>query len=231
MEERIQKIISASGYCSRRKAEDLIKQGKVSVNNKAVSIGDKADAQKDTIKIDNKTIKSEKKRYFILNKPKGVLVTMDDPDKRNTIYDLPSVRETKERIFPVGRLDAMSEGLIILTNDGEYANKIMHPRYSTNKTYMVRCEPKLKGFDKTRLEKGINIEGKKTAITKVTYKENNEFKITLHEGRNRIIRKMMEKLKYKIYMLKRLSIGNINIDNLKEGEVRELDPNEILKNN
>jgi len=224
MQERIQKIIASSGYCSRRKAEDLIKQNKVLVNDKPVTIGDKADSQKDEIKVNNEKIKTTNKVYYILNKPKGLLVTMDDPESRNTIYTLLSVSEIEERVFPVGRLDAMSEGLLILTNDGEYANKIAHPRYNINKTYKLRTEPKLKEEDKEKLEKGIIIDGKKTGNTKINMLEKNEFTITLHEGRNRIIRKMMEKLEYKVYMLKRISIGPLKLENLKEGEIKEFNP-------
>lgn len=224
MQERIQKIIASSGYCSRRKAEDLIKQNKVKVNNKPVTIGDKADPQKDEITVDNEKIKTTNKVYYILNKPKGLLVTMDDPESRNTIYTLLSVSEIEERIFPVGRLDAMSEGLLILTNDGEYANKIAHPRYNINKTYQIRSEPTLKPEDKENLEKGVVIDGKKTGNAIVKLLEKNEFTITLHEGRNRIIRKMMDKLGYQVYMLKRISIGDLKLENLKEGEIKAFNP-------
>lgn len=224
MQERIQKIIASSGYCSRRKAEDLIKQNKVKVNNKPVTIGDKADPLKDEITVDDEKIKTTNKVYYILNKPKGLLVTMDDPESRNTIYTLLSVSEIEERIFPVGRLDAMSEGLLILTNDGEYANKIAHPRYNINKTYQIRSEPTLKPEDKENLEKGVVIDGKKTGNAIVKLLEKNEFTITLHEGRNRIIRKMMDKLGYQVYMLKRISIGDLKLENLKEGEIKAFNP-------
>jgi 23S rRNA pseudouridine2605 synthase len=222
MNQRIQKIISSSGICSRRKAEEFIKQGKVEVNNKIIKIGDKADPNKDKICIEKKQIKIEKKVYYILNKPKGILVTAYDPQNRETIFSLDSVKKIKERVFPVGRLDAMSEGILILTNDGEFANNIMHPRYNVEKTYHIRCEPKLNLEDKKKLEQGIIIDDKKTMPSKIKELEKNEFTITIHEGRNRIVRKMLEKLNYKIYMLKRISIGPIELGNIKTGEITRI---------
>jgi 23S rRNA pseudouridine2605 synthase len=222
MNQRIQKIISSSGICSRRKAEEFIKQGKVEVNNKIIKIGDKADPNKDKICIEKKQIKIEKKVYYILNKPKGILVTAYDPQNRETIFSLDSVKKIKERVFPVGRLDAMSEGILILTNDGEFANNIMHPRYNVEKTYHIRCEPKLNLEDKKKLEQGIIIDDKKTMPSKIKELEKNEFTITIHEGKNRIVRKMLEKLNYKIYMLKRISIGPIELGNIKTGEITRI---------
>jgi 23S rRNA pseudouridine2605 synthase len=222
MKQRIQKIISSAGICSRRKAEELIKAGKVLVNQKTASIGDQADPDTDKISLDGKNLKIENKVYFILNKPKGILVTASDPMQRNTIFSLPSVKAIKERVFPIGRLDALSEGLLILTNDGEFANNIMHPRYNVEKTYQVRCEPKLTLKDKELIEKGIYIDNKKTLPAKIKEIKNNEFSITIHEGRNRIVRKMLESLNYKIYMLKRISIGPIELGDLEVGEIIKL---------
>lgn len=229
MEERIQKWIAASGYCSRRKAEELIIKGKVLVNGKRATIGEKADPYKDIIKIGSHRITLERRAYYILNKPKGILVTMNDPMQRNTIYSLQSVKRIKERVFPVGRLDAMSQGLLILTNDGEFANKIMHPRYNIKKTYKVRCEPQLADNDKAKIEQGFMIEGIKTNPARITRLEKNEFLITIHEGRNRIIRNMLEALNYKIYLLKRISIGHLKMNNLNPGEVMQFTKEQIEK--
>jgi 23S rRNA pseudouridine2605 synthase len=220
--ERLQKIIAASGHCSRRKAEELIEQGKVTLNNKPAKIGDKATAE-DEIKINNKPIILLKKEYYILNKPKGILVTKQDPKKRRTIYNLKSLKNLGHLNY-VGRLDAMSEGLLILTNDGEFNNKLTHPSHKIKKTYQVRTEPTIRKEDIKKLKLGLPIDNKKF-YAKISNIKKNTFEITIEEGRNRIIRRALEKeLDYKIYELKRLSIGNIKLNNLKTGETKKIIP-------
>lgn len=227
--ERIQKLISASGYCSRRKAEELIESGKVLVCGKVAKLGDKAESYLD-IKINDRIIKKQEKYYYILNKPKGILVTKSDPQNRKTIYDLDSLKKLENkigiRLNYVGRLDAMSEGLLILTNDGELQNKLTHPTNHVEKTYLLRTEPKIRNEDIKKIQFGILLD-KKKFFGKIKKQEGTEFEITIAEGRNRIIRRVMEKLDYKIFMLKRIQIGKLNLENLKEGEIKKISSDSI----
>jgi 23S rRNA pseudouridine2605 synthase len=237
MEERIQKIIANSGYCSRRKAEVLIKDGKVIVDGKVVGTGYKLEKENSSIIINGKKLKNKnKKYYFLLNKPKGILVTKDDPQKRKTIYEIPAIKKLhqklKIKLNYVGRLDGISEGLLILTNDGELSNNLTHPSKKITKEYHLRIEPKLKKEDITKAKNGIMID-KIIFFGKIKTKKKNEFTIEITEGRNRILRRIFEdKLKYKIYMLKRIRVKDLKLKSLKIGEVRELSKNEVkdLKN-
>lgn len=228
--ERLQKIIANSGYCSRRKAEELIEKGVVKLNGKIAKLGDKAETN-DKITIDGKSItRREEKYYYILNKPKGILVTKKDPEGRKTIYDLPTMKKLEKEIGQklnyIGRLDGMSEGLLILTNDGEFNNLLTHPSHSIEKTYLIRTEPTLTEEDILKLKNGVMIEGRKL-FAKISDKKENEFHITIKEGRNRIIRKTMEKLGYKVFQLKRISIGKLKLEDLESGEVRKMTKEEI----
>lgn len=230
--ERIQKLIANSGYCSRRKAEELIEGGLVRVNGKIVKLGDKATTE-DKIEVKRNIISLEgKKYYYVLNKPKGILVTKNDPQSRKTIYGLESLKKLRGKIGVdlnyVGRLDGMSEGMLILTNDGEFLNKMTHPSHDVSKTYLVRVEPRLKEKDISKLERGVLVDDR-PLVAKIGEQKNNEFEITIREGRNRIIRRVMEKLGYKIFMLKRIKIGNVELGNLWAGGIRELDREDIKK--
>jgi len=230
--ERLQKIIANAGFCSRRKAEELIENGKVKLNNKLAKLGDKAE-ESDKISIEEKPLERKQKNYYyILNKPKGILVTKDDPKNRRTIYNLKALSKLKKEIGfnlnYIGRLDGASEGLLLLTNDGELNNKLTHPKHESEKTYQVRTEPTLTKEDITKLKNGLLIENKKFfAIISNTNK--NTFDITIKEGRNRIIRKALEKLNYKIYLLKRISMGKIKLGNLKSGEIDEIQAEQVSK--
>ena len=225
--ERIQKIIANSGYTSRRKAETLIEQGKVKLNGSPAKLGDKATSE-DKITINGKPIKSKSKnQYYILNKPKGILVTKTDPKSRRTIYNLKSLKNLQHLKY-VGRLDAMSEGLLILTNDGDLIQKLTHPKHSITKTYQLRTDPVITKAHITDLKEGILIDSRKFYAT-ITNKNNNTFHISIQEGRNRIIRKVLEKLNYKIFELKRISIANIKLENLKPGEIKEISEEKIKK--
>ena len=229
--ERLQKIIANSGFCSRRKAEELIEQGKVKLNNKIATLGDKAE-ESDNIKInDTKLETKQKNHYYILNKPKGILVTKDDPQNRRTIYNLKALSKLKKEIgFDlnyVGRLDGASEGLLLLTNDGELNNKLTHPKHQSEKTYQVRTEPTPTKEDITKLKNGLLIDDKKF-FAKISNIKTNTFDITIKEGRNRIIRRALEKLNYKIYLLKRISIGNLKLGNLKAGEIKKVELPKII---
>jgi 23S rRNA pseudouridine2605 synthase len=227
MEHRVQKLISASGITSRRKAEELIAAGRVTVNGKQIKLGDKADPDEDKICVDGKPIVNKiKKVYYALNKPKEYVVTLSDPEGRKTIFDLDSVKSLKEKVLPVGRLDMMTEGLIILTNDGEVANRLMHPRYELEKVYYLRLEPKFMDEDADLLESGIMIDGRRTKA-KVKILASNEIIVTVSEGRNRIVRRLLESLDYKIYCLRRIRVGPVSLGNLSKGEVRKLNESEI----
>jgi 23S rRNA pseudouridine2605 synthase len=224
--QRLQKIIANSGYTSRRKAEELIEQGKVKLNNKLAKLGDKAN-QEDNITINDKPIKTKpKNQYFILNKPKGILVTKTDPKNRRTIYNLKSLKNIQTLNY-VGRLDAMSEGLLILTNDGDLIQKLTHPKHDITKTYQLRTDPVITKQHITDLKEGILIDSRKF-YAEITNKNNNTFHIAIQEGRNRIIRKVLEKLNYKIFELKRISVAGIKLGDLKPGEIKEI-PEENIK--
>ena len=218
--QRLQKIIANSGYTSRRKAEEIIEQGKVKLNGSIAKLGDKATSE-DIITINDKPINSKPKNiYHILNKPKGILVTKDDPKNRRTIYNLKALKNLQHLKY-VGRLDAMSEGLLILTNDGDLIQKLTHPKHDITKTYHLRTDPVLTKQHITDLKEGILIDSRKF-YANITNKNNNEFDISIKEGRNRIIRRVMENLQYKIFQLKRISIASIKLDNLESGEIKEI---------
>ena len=225
--DRLQKIIANAGVCSRRKAEELIKEGKVTLNGKVATIGQSGDPEQDFIAVNGRRVMLKRRIYLMLNKPRGVIVAKEDKFKK-TIFQIPALRKYKDLIH-VGRLDQMSEGLLLLTNDGDFANNIMHPRYNIEKTYLVTTTHPL-GSQHTRdLERGIFIDKQKTKPAKVKVLPKNSFEITIHEGRNRIIRNMMEQLGYSIISLKRIKVGNLELGTLKPGEVRILYKTELDK--
>jgi 23S rRNA pseudouridine2605 synthase len=234
--ERLQKIIARAGFASRREAEELIRAGKVTLNGKVVTqLGTKADAQKDHVKVDGKLItRSEPLRYIIINKPKEVMTTVSDPEGRRTVMDF--IRGVKERIFPVGRLDYHSEGLILLTNDGELAHKVSHPSTGSVKTYHVKVRgvPEQRLIDK--LERGITIEGRRTlpcemerlrTTGRTDEAGNSWFAVKLREGRTQQIRKMFKAVGHPVAKLRRVSIGPISDEKLTSGHWRELTKQEV----
>ena len=224
MLERVQKILAAAGIDSRRKCEELIAKGKVLVNNKAIKLGDKADVEKDVITVNGEIIRPEKKVYFLLNKPKRYVTSLDDPLGRKTIMDLIDV---EEKVFPVGRLDRDARGLVLLTNDGELANRVMHPRYDVEKTYLVTVREKLEDKDLEKLEKGVHIEGRKVVPSKVVVHNKNTVEITIHEGRKHIVKRVFFKLGYFVTNLQRTKIATLALGTLKEGEYRALSSAEL----
>ncbi len=234
MEERLQKIISHAGLASRRKAEEWILEGRVSVNGRVVvELGAKADPDRDAIKVNGRLVRAigGAFRYVLLNKPRGVVSTLSDPEGRRTVVDL--LKGIKERVYPVGRLDLDSEGLLLLTNDGEMANRLMHPRHGVEKTYHVKAQGVLTEGEIERLSRGIPLEEGKTAparIRKIRKTETNSWiEITIHEGRKRQVRRMVEKVGHTVLKLKRIRYAFLTPAGLPPGAFRVLTPGEVQR--
>ena len=228
---RIQKVIADAGFCSRRKAEELISSGRVKLNGHPVKLGDKA-AFNDIITIDGEKITVPKKKNFIyimLNKPRGYFTTMSDELDRRCVTEL--IEDVGERVYPVGRLDRNSEGLLLFTNDGEFANSIMHPSKHISKTYRVTVRPDISDDQLVKMSEGIVIDGQKTLPANIVVKTKEPGRvvmlITIHEGRNRQIRKMCEAVGLEVARLKRISVGPIKLGMLKPGTWRELSAEEL----
>ncbi len=229
-EERLQKYIANCGISSRRKAEELILQGKVKVNGELVTeLGFKVDTDKDVVFVDDKLIKTvEDKIYIKLYKPTGYVTTVKDQFDRKCVIDLVNI---PERVYPVGRLDYDTSGLILLTNDGELSNRLMHPRYKVYKTYVARVKGRLNATDLGWLRHGIKIEDYTTAPALAEIVETDGIKttvkISIYEGKNRQVRKMLEAVGKMTANLKRVSFGNIELGDLKPGEWKYLSKSEI----
>ena len=231
--ERLQKIISTNGYCSRRKAEELISLGKVTVNGKRANIGDKA-SNNDVIMIEGKPLRknTESKVYYLLNKPRGVVTTSSDELGRKTVIDL---IETNTRIYPVGRLDYDTTGALLLTNDGDLTNKLTHPSSTIDKVYVAKITGIITGSDITRLKLGVVIDDFKTSPARVKLKhfdkktQTSLVEITIHEGHNHQVKKMFEVVGYDVIKLTRIRFAFLDVKNLKSGEYRTLNPKEIGK--
>ncbi len=235
MEERLQKYMARCGIASRRKCEEIILSGKVKVNDKIINeLGVKINAEVDIVSYEGKIIKPEEKKiYIMLNKPEGYITSVKDEKGRKTILDLVKV---DERIYPIGRLDYDSSGLILLTNDGEIYNKIIHPRVKVGKKYIVLCKGEFTKEELIKFESGIDIGGYITAKSKIEILDKEKGKnnsintlveITIHEGKNRQIRRMCEALGHDVISLKRISIGEIKLGYLKKGQWRNLTENEL----
>lgn len=230
MKERLQKIISASGIASRRASEELIKSGRVSVNGSVASLGDSADLETDTVTVDGKKINLPSGHtYIVLNKPKGYVTTMSDEKGRKCVRDL--VSDVGANVYPVGRLDMYSEGLLIMTDDGELANKLMHPSAEVNKTYYAwiagECDDSKIAILKSPLDiDGYVIQPAQVAVIKRA-EDYTLLSVTIHEGRNRQIRKMCALAQLKLTRLKRMSEGNITLGDLPPGKWRYLSEDEL----
>jgi 23S rRNA pseudouridine2605 synthase len=231
MLERLQKIISAAGIMSRRAAEELIIEGRVRVNGKVVTeLGTKADAARDHIKVDGKLINPKQPpTYIMLNKPAGFVTTMSDPEGRPTVQDL--LKGVKVRVYPVGRLDYNTEGLLLMTNDGDFAHLITHPKHEFPKTYLAKVKGVVDAKSMSDLEQGIYLEDGRTApakIKKVRKEEANSWlEITIHEGRKRQVRRMFDRVGHSVIKLKRIRTGNLSLGDLGEGTYRHLTPVEV----
>jgi len=218
--QRIQKLLSNRGYCSRRKAEELIAASRVAVNGTVVKLGDQAE-EHDTITVDGKPVMAERKVYLALHKPVGCVTALTDRHEK-TVMDYLTV---KERVFPVGRLDKETSGLLLLTNDGDWANKVAHPRNETKKTYVATLDQPVKEAHLERLRDGIELEDGRTRPADARKRNPVTVELIIHEGRNRIVRRMFEALGYEVLALRRIRIGKITLGGLRPGQSRELHGN------
>ncbi len=230
--ERLQKVIASSGYASRRKAEELITSGKVFVNGEKVTLlGTKVNGDDDIV-INGVHLKREDYVYFLLNKPRGVISSASDEFGRKTVVDL---IDTDKRIYPVGRLDYDTTGLIILTNDGDFANMLMHPKNKVPKKYVAKLNKAMAIADLKKLQDGVMVDGKICKPVKVKLKKNDTeedfslVEVTLIEGRNHIVKKLFKELGYLVDKLTRVEYAFLNVDNLKSGYYRTLTLKEVKK--
>ncbi len=236
MQERLQKIISAAGAASRRKAEELILEGCVTVNGRVVTeLGTKADPEKDAIKVSGKLIHiPQSKTYIVLNKPRGFITSMKDPEGRPVVTEL--LKGVKARVVPVGRLDYDTEGLLIMTNDGDLAHSLMHPSHEMPKTYLAKVKGIIEDKAIEKLRKGVKLrEGLTTPATVNKLKKtdaNSWVEIIVHEGRYRQVRRMLEEVGYPVSKLIRVTYGSLALGNVPLGKYRHMTPDEVkrLKN-
>ena len=231
--ERLQKVIAQAGIASRRKAEELITEGKVKVNGKVVTeLGTKV-SDKDQIEVENNIIEKEIKEYYLLNKPRGVVTTTADDKNRKTVVDL---IPTNARIYPVGRLAYDTTGALLLTNDGDFANILMHPKHEVAKVYVAKVKGIIKGEQINRLKDGVEIEpgvvvkGERVKLKKTDSKSNTSMvQITITEGKNHQVKKMFEAVGFEVVKLKREKIAFFDLKDLQSGEYRKLTPKEVSK--
>ncbi|MDP5273760.1 pseudouridine synthase [Chengkuizengella axinellae] len=230
--ERLQKVLANAGIASRRKSEEIILAGRVEVNEKIVNtLGVKVDPEQDIIKVDGRLIRSESKIYVLFHKPKGVISSVKDPEGRQVVTDY--LKKIKQRVYPVGRLDYDTEGLLLLTNDGEFSNLMTHPKHHIDKTYFVTVKGVPHGSQLDRLKEGIELEDGKTSPAEVEYHDVNPDKnesiisITIHEGKNRQVRRMFEALSIQVKRLRRVQFGFLNLQRVSRGKFRYLQPNEV----
>ncbi len=230
MEERLQKYMASCGVASRRKCEEIILQGRVKVNDKTISeLGSKVNNEKDIVTVDDKLIKKEENKVYIaLNKPQGYVSTVKDEKGRETILDLVNV---EQRVYPIGRLDCDTSGLILLTNDGDIYNKIAHPREEKSKIYMAEVQGILNEDDIKKFEEGISIDGYITAPAEMkilgTFIDSSDAEIIIHEGKNKQIRKMCDAINHPVIELQRVQIGKIKLGDLPLGKWRHLTSEEL----
>ena len=228
--ERLQKVMASCGVASRRKAEEMITLGQVKVNGEVVTeLGTKV-SEKDQIEVNGKLLVREDKIYYLINKPREVITSTDDDKGRKVITDLINC---DERIYPVGRLDYDTTGALLLTNDGEFANIITHPKSNIDKVYLAKLEGIIKGEEINKLKDGVMLDNTKVKASRVKLKKINStnntcmVEITIHEGKNHQVKRMFEAVGYHVEKLKRIRIGIFTVDDLKSGEYRKLTPKEV----
>ncbi|WP_017184954.1 pseudouridine synthase [Alkalibacillus haloalkaliphilus] len=230
--ERLQKVIAKSGITSRRKAEGLIESGRVKVNGKVITeLGTKV-AQSDEVAVDDIIVEKEQPVYFMINKPRQVLSTVEDDKGRKVVTDL-LPDEIEQRVYPVGRLDYDTTGILLLTNDGNLTNKLIHPKFEVDKVYVAKVNGELSREEALQLKKGVIHDGErlkavKTRIIEVDKKKKKtKIEMVLHQGKNRQVRRMFEALGYRVEKLKRERFGTLTLGNLQPGQYRELTPHEV----
>ena len=232
MRERLQKVLARAGISSRRKCEELIRAGRVRVNGQPVrELGFKVDPARDRIELDGRPVQVEPPVYIMLNKPRGYICTLRDPQGRPRVTDL--VYGISQRIYPVRRLDYDTEGLLILTNDGDFAHALTHPRHEITKTYLVRVSGRPRNRDLNKLRRGIMLSDGPTAPARVAVikkdPETTLLKVSIHEGRKRQIRRMFAAIGHPVIELKRIAVGPLTLGELRVGEFRHLTPEEVEK--
>lgn len=232
MKERVQKLIAAAGLASRRQAERWIAAGRVTVNGRVAGLGDQADVDGDRIEVDGRSLRLEQpKVYLLLNKPAGYVTTARDPQGRKLVNDL--LRDVKVRVFPVGRLDLNTEGLLLLTNDGDLAARLTHPRHQVAKTYLVRVRGALNAAAQKRLEEGVELEDGLTAPARVAKVRSSGshtwLELTINEGRNRQVRRMCEAVGHSVSRLKRVGLAFLLLEGLRVGQYRHLTTGEVKR--
>ncbi len=231
--ERLNKFIASSGYTSRRKADELITNGKVKINGKVVrELGIKVDGN-DLVTVEGHVLKKEENKvYYLLNKPRGIITSVSDDKDRKTVVDL---IDTDKRIYPVGRLDYDTTGVLLLTNDGELANLLMHPKNNIDKVYIAKVKGLIGKLEINKLERGVYIDNVKTSKSKARIKKYDKktdtsiVELTIHEGRNHQVKKMFEAIGYEVLKLKREKYSFLDVKDLKSGEYRLLNIKEVKK--
>lgn len=232
MSERLQKLIAAAGLASRRSAEGWIVAGRVTVNGRVATLGESADPRRDRILVDGRPLPVvERKYYLLLNKPVGYVTTLSDPQGRPVVTEL--VKEIPARLFPVGRLDLTTEGLLLLTNDGDLAQRLAHPRHVVEKTYLVRLRGELSEEQRQQLERGVQLADGPTAPARVERvggsASHSWLRITIHEGRNRQVRRMCEAVGHQVSRLKRVRLAFLELGELQPGQYRQLSAAEVAR--
>lgn len=232
MKERVQKLIAAAGLASRRQAERWIEAGRITVNGRVACLGDQADGDNDRIEVDGRPLRMEQpKVYLLLNKPAGYVTTARDPQGRKVVSDL--LRDVKVRVFPVGRLDLNTEGLLLLTNDGDLAARLTHPRHQIAKTYLVRVRGALTAAARRQLEEGVELEDGLTAPAKVAKVRSSGshtwLELTINEGRNRQVRRMCEAVGHSVSRLKRVGLAFLLLEGVPVGQYRPLTTGEVKR--
>lgn len=230
--ERLQKVLAEAGVASRRKCEELIAAGRVEVNDQVVTtLGVKVDPSQDFIKVDGRPIRRQSKVYVIFNKPKGVITSAQDPEGRKTVTEF--FKNMKERIYPIGRLDYDTEGLLLLTNDGDFAHLLTHPKHHVPRTYLATVKGIPHGTQLDKLRSGIELDDGVTSPAEVEYqdvdmdKKEAVIKITIYEGRNRQVRRMFDAIHHPVVKLKRIQFGPLQLSGLPRGKFRHLTPQEV----